>query len=92
MSRIHARLRCCSIRYRQGFFEVTSNTHPGLVNLEAGDVSPDCDLASIEWVDDDALLDEDVQANTELELTPAEARALGNALLEAADDAEAEGR
>jgi len=79
------RLRCCSIAYRQGFVEVT-NAHDGHVNLEAWHVAAAIDIAGVAWVSDD--LADDVVGNTELELTPAEARRLARLLVEAAERAD----
>ena len=80
------RLRCCSIAYRQGFLEIT-NAHDGCVNIEAWHVAAGVDLTSVAWVGDD-LLDADVVGNTELELTPAEARRIARLLVEAAERAD----
>lgn len=81
------RLRCHSIPYRQGFIEVGA-VHDGCVNVETWRLSADVDLSRVEWVSDDRLTDDDVTGNTELELTPAEARRVAGLLIEAAERAE----
>lgn len=80
------RLRCCSIAYRQGFLEIT-NAHEGCVNIEAWHVAASVDLTSVAWVGD-GLGEAGVVGNTELELTPAEARQLAHLLVEGAERAE----
>ncbi len=77
------RMRCRNVAYRQGEIEVMDRIHPGLVNLETWQIAVEADVTG-------ALTDDDFVANTELELTPAEARALAAALLAAADGAERE--
>ncbi len=81
------RLRCDAVKYRQGFIEVIGQIHPGLVNVETWQVSIDADIAE-RFPESDGLRDEDVVANTELELTPVQARSLAAALVAAADAAE----
>lgn len=81
------RIGCQAIEYRQGFIEVQPLIHPGLVNLEVWMVDPDIDLTN-KWVSDDAIPDEKVTDNVELELTPSQARSLANSLLEFATIAE----
>jgi hypothetical protein len=86
MNKMSGRLRCCSIPYRQGFLEIT-NAHDGCVNIEAWHVAASVDLTSVTWVGD-GLGEADVVGNTELELTPAEARQLARLLIEGAERAE----
>ena len=81
------RVRCDTVKYRQGFVEVISQIHPGLVNLETWEVSVDADISGLH-LEDEELSDVDIVANTELELTPAQARSLAAALVAAADAAE----
>ena len=83
------RVRCDAVKYRQGFIEVIGQIHPGLVNIETWQVSIDADLAG-KSKESDELTDDDLVANTELELTPAQARAPAAALVATADAAEAE--
>ena len=68
------RVRCDSVKYRQGFVEVIGQIHPGLVNVETWQVSPEADISGLD-VESDRLTDADFVANTELELTPAQAQA-----------------
>ena len=75
------RLRCSNIPYRQGLIEVMGQVHPGLVNIETWQINVGTDVAG-------DLSDADLGANTELELTPTEARNLATALLLAADAAD----
>lgn len=81
------RIQCNSVGYRQGFIEVIAQIHPGLVNLETWQVSADADITEL-YPESDNLTDEDFVANTELELTPAQARSLAAVLAAAADSAE----
>lgn len=82
------RVRCDAVAYRHGFVEVISQIHPGLVNVETWELSAEADIAGIE-VESERLTDADFVANTELELTPEQARSLAAALVAAAEAAEA---
>ncbi|MFW6084894.1 MAG: hypothetical protein ACODAA_06745 [Gemmatimonadota bacterium] len=62
------------------------NANDGHVNLEAWHVAGRVDLTNVAWLSDD--LADDVVGNTELELTPAEARRVARLLVEAAERAE----
>jgi hypothetical protein len=84
------RARCDAVKYRQGFIEVIGQIHPGLVNVETWQVSVETDISGLD-LESDGLTDDDFVANTELELTPAQARSLAAALMAAADAVEAEG-
>ena len=75
-------LRCNTINYRQGYFEVLGNIHPGCVNLEAWEVHAERDISGVD-LGDDSLEDDDVIANTEIELTIEEAEVLVSQLLDA---------
>ena len=79
-------IACHSVNYRQGFIEV-SKIHPGLVNLETWEIHPDIKLAGVSRASDQ-IANKDFTANTELELTPAQARALAAALVSAAEAVE----
>lgn len=81
------RVRCNAVRYRQGFIEVISQIHPGLVNMETWEINAAVDIAGLN-LGEGAFTDDDFVANTELELTPAQARALAAALMNAADRTE----
>ena len=74
------RVRCDAVKYRQGFIEVIGQMHPGLVNVETWQVSVDADITGL-YPESDGLTDDNFVANTELELTPAQARSLAAALV-----------
>jgi hypothetical protein len=79
------RTACNSVSYRRGLIEVVGAIHPACVNLETWQVAaewPDALDASSE------LPEHAIDANTELELTIAQARDLAAALLRAAELAE----
>ncbi|MDI1476861.1 barstar family protein [Polyangium sp. y55x31] len=79
-------IRCRSVPYRQGVVEVAPAIHAGCVNIETWQISAhwkESGPASVDQIPESAF-----EANTELELTPGEARALARALLDAADVAE----
>ena len=78
------RVRCDAVKYRQGFIEVVGEIHPGLVNVETWQVGVEADITEL-YPESDELTDDDFVANTELELTPAQARSLAAALVAAAD-------
>jgi len=82
------RVRCDAVKYRQGFIEVIGQIHPGLVNVETWQVRPQADISGLD-VESDRLTDADFVANTELELTPEQAKSLATTLVAAADAAEA---
>lgn len=82
-------VRCDAVNYRQGFIEVIAQIHPGLVNIETWQISVKADITGLS-LESDRLTDEDFVANTELELTPAQARSLAAALVTAAAAAETE--
>ena len=79
------RICCDTIAYRRGFVEVAT-IHSHCVNLETWDVSAEWGppLTTLDVVPDDAIV-----ANTEIELTIEQARALAAALIAAADAASA---
>jgi hypothetical protein len=81
------RVRCDAVKFRQGFIEVIGQMHPGLVNVETWQVSVEAKITGLP-LESDGLTDDDFVANTELELTPAQARSLAAALVAAADAAE----
>ncbi len=82
------RIRCDAVKYRQGFIEVIGQIHPGFVNVETWQVSAEASIAGLD-VESEGLIDQFV-SNTELELTPAQARSLAAALIAGAESAEAE--
>ena len=83
------RIRTNVVPYRKGFVEVSSSVNKGHVNLESWEVHAEVDISDHEWVTD-LSSDEAVIANIEMEFSPCDARRLGEALLKAADQAEAE--
>lgn len=84
---VQFRLRCDSVKYRQGFVEVVGQIHPKLVSLETWQCHSDADLAGRD-LKDEGLAESDFVANTELELTPAQARSVATALTTAAAEAQ----
>lgn len=82
------RIKCDSIAYRQGFIEVTSGIHEGCVNIEMWDIAADASLGDVTWVDDRAIPDSSIIANTEIELSTEQARSLAEALLVATNSIE----
>jgi hypothetical protein len=78
------RIKCDSISYRQGFIEVIPAIHEGCVNIETWQLEPSTSLNDMMWVDEPPIPDGSVSANTELELTAAQACELAEALLAAA--------
>jgi hypothetical protein len=81
------RVRCDAVKYRQGFIEVISQIHPGLVNVETWQVDAEADISGL-YPESDGLTDDNFVANTELELTPAQARSLAAAMVAAANAVE----
>lgn len=69
-----SKIRFNGIRYRQGFLEV-ANIHPGHINIETWQIHPDLDISEKQF-DDAAITDECVVANTEIELSVDQAKAL----------------
>ncbi|WP_426390452.1 hypothetical protein [Variovorax sp. R-27] len=69
-----SKIRLNDVRYRQGFLEVT-NIHPGHINIETWEIHPDLDISEKQF-DDKAITDECVVANTEIELSVEQAKAL----------------
>lgn len=80
------RVQCNAVNYRQGIIEVIGGIHPGLVNLETFQLHVDVNLSGDD--PESKLTDNNYTANTELELTPPQARSLAAALLAAAEEAE----
>jgi len=83
------RIRTNTVPYRKGFVEVTPCIHKGHVNLESWEVHAEVEISEHEWVTG-LDSDEAIIANIEMEFSPSDARKLGNALLKAAEEAEAE--
>ncbi len=81
------RVRCNSVKYRQGFIEVIGHIHAGLVNIETWQISVEADISGL-FPGSEELDYKSFEANTELELTPAQARLMAEALVIAADFAE----
>lgn len=68
-------IKCDAVQYRQGFVQVT-NIHGGLVNLEVWNVHPDKSIATAALVASASISDADIVANTEIELSVAQAKEL----------------
>jgi hypothetical protein len=75
-------ITCRAVAYRQGFIEVTPGVHPGCVNVETWQARPDIDLGTTDRGDANFPAD-GIEANTELELTVADAERLVAALQQA---------
>lgn len=85
------KIRFNDVRYRQGFLEVTANIHPGHINLETWEIHPSLDISEKQF-DDEAITDDCVQANTEIELNVEQAKALVASLEAAIAHASGSGR
>lgn len=74
-----SRIRCDGVAYRQGFIEVIPGIHGQHINLETWNVHPDMDLSDRAFgeveIPEGAFI-----ANTELELSVEQAKALIEAL------------
>ena len=79
-------IRSNTINYRQGFIEI-STAHPGYVNIETWEISPSVDISGLDLMDGQ-ILDDDVVANTEIELSIAEAKELIKRLQEKIENIE----
>ncbi|MGE0624570.1 MAG: hypothetical protein AB7I04_14270 [Pseudomonadales bacterium] len=75
-------VRCNGIPYRQGILEVRHDMHPGFINLECWMLDPAIDITRLEPAAAE-LPDSAVIANTELELSLAQAGELVRLLQEA---------
>lgn len=80
------KIRFNDVRYRQGFLKVAANIHPGHINLETWEIHPAFDISENQF-DDQAIQDDWVQANTEIELNVEQAKALVSSLEAAISDA-----
>lgn len=69
------KIRVNDVRYRQGFLEITANIHPGHINIETWQIHPDLDISNKQF-DDEAITDGSLAANTEVELSVEQAKAL----------------
>ena len=72
-------IRCNGVPYRQGFIQVASGIHPQHVNVEIWNVHPDRDISNLSLTDQ-AVSDEAIVGNTEIELSVTQANALIEAL------------
>jgi len=61
-------IKCNSIDYRKGYVEVRGDIHPNCINLEIWNIHPDIDISELD-LGDDAMPDEAVIANTEIEFS-----------------------
>jgi len=85
-----SKIRFNDVPYRQGFLEV-SNIHPGHINIETWEIHPDLDISE-KQLDDKAITDDCVVANTEIELNVDQAKALIAGLEAAIANASESGR
>lgn len=69
------KIRFNDVCYRQGFMEVIANIHPGHINIETWEIHPDLDISDMSF-DNAAITNDSVQANTEIELSVEQAKAL----------------
>ena len=69
------KIKCNDIAYRQGFIEVAAGIHARHINLEVWNVHPDVDLTD-KSLDSTSIPDEACVANTEIELSLSQAKAL----------------
>lgn len=83
-------MKCDTIPYLSGFIEVSSGIHPSCVNIESLELHGGIDLRGVTWVSDASISESDIYGNTELELTAEQARRMAQALMAAAEAAEAE--
>lgn len=75
----HPKIRCNGVAYRQGFIEVVPGIHGQHINLETWNVHPDVDLSERAFGDVE-IPENAFIANTELELSIEQAKALIEAL------------
>jgi len=68
-------LRVNSVKYRQGFIEITPNIHENHINIEAWNVDPGLDISSTE-LSSSKISDYDIIGNIEIELTINDAKKL----------------
>lgn len=67
-------IKCSDIQYRQGFIEVEANIHVNAINIETWNIDPKTSIE--EFLNLDALPDDAITGNTEIELNLAQAVAL----------------
>ena len=68
-------LKVNSVNYRKGFIEVTGNIHPNCINIETWEIISDKDISELS-LEKESIIDEDIVANTEIELSIREAKDL----------------
>ena len=75
-------IRCYTVVYRQGYIEVQTEIHNKCINIETWLINPDIDISNRELTDEE-ISDEDIVANTEIELNLENAESLVGLLQEA---------
>ncbi|MBI3771791.1 MAG: hypothetical protein HY272_03720 [Gammaproteobacteria bacterium] len=78
------RIRCNNIDYRKGFVEVESGVHVGCITLETWNVKMDLDISNLD-LSDEAIPEDSVTGNTEIEMSVTEAEQLIQLLQNAID-------
>jgi hypothetical protein len=85
-------IKCNTVKYRQGYIEVSQDIHPGCINIETWDVHPDLDISSLsvrdyefpdEFVDAEGKTVDSRSGNVELELNIDQAKHLVHLLQQA---------
>jgi len=89
--KIKQALKCNNIDYRKGYFVVEPNIHDGCVNLEAWNISAEFDIEHIE-LESEALTEEVIAGNVEIELNISEAEELVDRLKVAIEQAKSQGK
>jgi hypothetical protein len=72
-------IKCDHVNYRKGYIEIVPKIHKGCINIESWDIDTDYDISNIDIYDNQFPTDK-VLANTEIELTIAQAEELINNL------------
>ena len=62
------KIRCNSIEYRQGFIEVLPGIHDGCINIETWEINSEINIKNLD-LESEAIPEDGVTANTELELS-----------------------
>lgn len=83
-------IKCNSIKYRKGFVEVRGDIHNDCINIETWNIDPDVNIANVN-LEDNSLKEESIIANTEIELSITNAKALILLLQEAVGVSRAQG-
>ena len=68
-------LKANTVNYRKGFIEVKGEIHPGCINIETWDIDANKDITELS-LESESIKDEEITANTEIELSIEEAKKL----------------